>query len=576
MNGRHSYRMNFLVPWVSRITALAGMVALIGMLPWLAGRDPALALLRARSGEQEATPEALESIRVSLGLSDGPWGVLHHWLAGLVRGDAGLSWVSGHPILPGMLKALGVSLTLMAAALFVALIVAAGLCYPAIRRGLQGRLARTTNSVAIALTALPEYLLATALLLIFAVWWPVLPPFGWRGGTYVILPALAMGIPAGGLLGRLAIDMLVTTFNERWVITWQTADVSSLQIVRGVLRRIVPTLMPQLALVITGLTGGAIAVEKILAIPGLGRATLGAVMAQDMPVVQLGMLMLLALAVTVRIVAELIRHCMLGPALRQQAMPIAPPTHCHSRSPLLWSLMAGAVLIVLCVVGIGRDPWGLDFARLAPPSWTLPLGADASGRDVLARLSHGAIQTMGWALTVVIGCLLIGCVASLMPRLMAGVIDVANAMPSTLAGIVIAALIGPSSVGAVIAVMLVSWAPLATHAIALRQEISARPHMTMLPIIGVGMWRRIICHELPMLMPPLLQHTMLRLPGAALALAGLGFLGLGAQPPSPEWGAMLASGIPYMERAPWGIAAPSLALMALAVLAVSLTLIWRR
>jgi peptide/nickel transport system permease protein len=67
------------------------------------------------------------------------------------------------------------------------------------------------------------------------------------------------------------------------------------------------------------------------------------------------------------------------------------------------------------------------------------------------------------------------------------------------------------------------------------------------------------------------RHAMLRLPGVALALAALGFLGLGPQPPSPEWGQLLAEGLPYVERAPWAVAAPTTVLVLTAVLAVALS-----
>lgn len=74
---------------------------------------------------------------------------------------------------------------------------------------------------------------------------------------------------------------------------------------------------------------------------------------------------------------------------------------------------------------------------------------------------------------------------------------------------------------------------------------------------------------LPATAAPLLRHGMLRLPGVALALASLGFLGLGAQPPSPEWGLLLSEGVDYVERAPWSTLAPAAALILTSVLAVS-------
>lgn len=108
-----------LVPTLSRLITLAAVVVLVGLLPWLSGRAPALSILRARAGDQNPTPEALNAIHAQLGLDMSPWEKLAHWLSGLLHGDAGVSWISGGPVLPGMLQATGVSLTLMAGALLV-------------------------------------------------------------------------------------------------------------------------------------------------------------------------------------------------------------------------------------------------------------------------------------------------------------------------------------------------------------------------------------------------------------------------------------------------------------------------
>ncbi|GAB7196072.1 hypothetical protein OS11_23450 [Dickeya oryzae] len=141
----------------SRLLTTLAIIVLVGMLPWLSDADPALSLLRARSSEQEATAEALEAIRQHLGLSQGPWVFLRQWLTGLVQGDAGISWVSGKPVLPGMLKAVGVSLTLMLAALTVAAVLALLLSWPTLKRGLAGDNRRSNGILATAFTAMPEF-----------------------------------------------------------------------------------------------------------------------------------------------------------------------------------------------------------------------------------------------------------------------------------------------------------------------------------------------------------------------------------------------------------------------------------
>lgn len=101
--------------------------------------------------------------------------------------------------------------------------------------------------------------------------------------------------------------------------------------------------------------------------------------------------------------------------------------------------------------------------------------------------------------------------------------------------------------------------------------------MQMLAVIGVGALRRNVFYVFPALAGPLLRHALLRLPGIALALASLGFLGLGASPPAPEWGRVLAEGMPYIERAPWSVLAPAGALALLSVMAVTMSsLRWKK
>ncbi|GKV95012.1 ABC transporter permease subunit [Pectobacterium aroidearum] len=563
-------RYGMLIPLFSRLLTLAGIVVLIGMLPWLSGQDPALALLRARSGEQEATAETLNAIRHSLGLDQGPLQLLLNWLTGLLHGDAGNSWVSDRPVLPGMLQAAGVSLTLMASSALVAFTLAAVLCVPTFRQGLRGQVHRSGGLFAALFTALPEFLLASFLLIVGAVWLQWFPPYGWLGLHYAVLPSLALGIPAGGYLGRIIADALSATFSENWLTTWSVAGVSRRHVALAVLKRTLPSVMPLVGLVLVSLTGGAIAVEKVFAIPGLGRATLGAAAAQDLPALQIGVLILLLIASLAGIAASGVRLLILGRALRSGAMPVPEERGSPVSRYAIWlPVICVLLLALLLLAGLPRDPYTSAFLRLQPPSLLLPFGADAMGRDLLARVAHGTLNTCLLALVVSLACLAIGLLVGLFPRLLTGPIEVTNALPPVIAGLLVAAVNGPTATGAAIAVIAVSWAPLAAHTAALVAEINARPYIRMLPILGVGPIRRSLFYVLPALIGPLFRHAMLRLPGIALALASLGFLGLGASPPTPEWGRVLAEGMPYIERAFWGVLAPAAALGVLSILAVS-------
>lgn len=566
-----------LLPLISRLLTLAAIVVLIGLLPWLSGTDPALSLLRARSGDQEATTETLNAIRLSLGLDQGPWHALAHWLGGLLRGDAGLSWISGLPVLPGMLRATGVSLTLMACSALVALVIALLLCAGTLRRGLQGGTPRPAGFLAAMLTAMPEFLLASLLLITGAVWLPLFPPYGWQGWHYAVLPSLALGLPAGGYLGRIYSDALTGTFGESWITTWSVLGIRRRHTARAVILRSLPGVMPLTGLVLVALTGGAVAVEKVFAIPGIGRATLGAAAAGDLPALQTGVLILLLLASVIGMLAGGARRLLLGHALTLGAVPVpaqAAPAH---RQRVWIPLVCLGLLLLMVLAGYGRDPLSSDYVRLQPPSFGLPFGADAMGRDLLARVAHGTLNTCLQALVVSLICLAIGVIVGAFPRAMTGPTEVTNALPPVIAGLVVAALNGPTATGAIVAVTAVSWAPLAAHTAALVAEIQARPYMKMLPVVGVGAVRRTLFYVLPALSGPLVRHAMLRLPGIALALASLGFLGLGAPPPVPEWGRVLAEGMPYIERAGWSVFAPAAALAVLSVMAVTLSsLRWKK
>ncbi|GAA3114490.1 hypothetical protein GCM10010449_40880 [Streptomyces rectiviolaceus] len=266
---------------LTRAFCLAAVLATVGLLPWLSGTDPALTVLRARSAEQEATAEALGAIRADLGLGSGPLALLGSWGSALLRGDLGTSWVSGTPVLPSVTAGLQVSLTLMGAALVVAVVVACALVVPVLVRG-RG----SAGAVGAMLAAVPEFLLATLALLVCGVWLGWLPTSGWQGPVHLVLPAVALGVPAGGLLGHLVADTLPGVLDERWAELWRGSGVSRGRVAGAALKRVLPPLVPQFGMVAVGLTGGAVAVETVFAVPGIGRTALGAAKAQDLALLQ--------------------------------------------------------------------------------------------------------------------------------------------------------------------------------------------------------------------------------------------------------------------------------------------------
>lgn len=560
------------VPLVSRAGALAAMIALVGLLPWLSGRDPAWSVLRAQTAEGEVSPEALAAVRERLGLDAGPLGLLGQWLAGLVSGDAGTSWVSGKPVLPGLLGSLGVSLTLMGGAIAVALVVAAMLAARVLSDASRGEVRHRSGASAAMFTAVPEFVLGSGLMVVFAVWLRWAPPYGWAGPQNLVLPAVAMGVPAGGLLGRLLHDALQSAAAEPWTRTWLVLGGGRATIAMGVLRRALPALLPQLALVVVGLLGGAVAVEELFAIPGVGRLALGAALSQDLPTLQAALLALLVLGVLAGAAVGLAQLLLLGPALRGASVPAAAEVRTE---PGRWGralpVMLGGALLIVTVAGLLRDPTAVDTSlRLAAPSWAHPFGADALGRDVLARLGHGAVRTVLVAAAITAVSLAVGLVLGLL-RSISGPVEVINAVPPVVAGLLTAALLGPGVFGAAVAVAAVAWAPLAAHTAALVREELATTYIRASRTSGAGNGWIMRKHVLPAVIPPVARHALLRLPGVALHLSSLGFLGLGAQPPTPEWGLLLSESMPYVERAPWAVLSPTLALALLGGFAIAVS-----
>ncbi|MFD3516829.1 ABC transporter permease subunit [Streptomyces sp. NPDC058657] len=555
-----------------RVVAGGLLLCTVALLPWLSRSDPALTVLRTRSAEQNPTPEALAAVREQLGLEQGPLSLLRQWLGGLLRGDAGTSWVSGEAVLWDLLAALGVSATMVAGALAVTVVVAALVCARTVFLGSRRRLHRArAGTGAAVLAALPKFLLASVLATVFGVWLGWFPSSGWAGPASMVLPALALGVPSGAMIGGLLDQALPAAFHEPWARTRYAVGLPSGRAVGPALRRTLPGVLPQLLPTVVALVGGAVSVEMIFNVPGVGRLVLNAALAQDLPVLQAGTLTLVLLGAAAGLALRAVRRRMLGPALRDGALPTLhrPPM------PVPGSLryVAGgcaAVLVALCVAGLLRDPLHLDTAaRLVAPSLEHPLGTDSLGRDLLARLGHGAVRTAGVALGVTVVSVLLGVLLGLAAGVGAGLTEVASTLPAVVAGLLVTGLTGPSVLGAALAVCVVGWTPYAAQTAALLQQERAAGHVAAAVALGGGRGHVLRRHLLPALVPPLVRNALLRLPTAVLVLASLGFLGLGEQPPAPEWGRLLSENQAYAELAPWTVLGPAAALVVLAVLAVT-------
>ncbi|MFA0657699.1 ABC transporter permease subunit [Vibrio splendidus] len=555
-----------LTPWLSRIASLIVVVILVGLMPDIAGIDPSQSILRARAGQQHLlTPEALAAVRADLQLDRSASERLIDWVGSAFLGDLGKSWIDGSSVALGIQKTASTSLFLMSSALVMTFVLCGAGLLATLRSWKKGKLGQSYSSLSTVLISLPEYVVASVLILVFSIWLGWLPPYGWQGWQDIWLPSLALALPASGLFSRLLRDSLQRVLNEPWVITWLSANVHSNQIIRFALKRALSSLIPQIAMIVIGLTGGAVAVELIFSIPGIGRMILGAAKAQDLPMLQGGLLVLLLFSIAVSSMSLFVQQLILGHSLKSGKLISSHSSFrfTQSRTKRAVAFSIFSLLIAIVVWAAFRDPYSSQFARLADPSWQAPLGADGIGRDLLARIGSGMVSTFQAGILATFLSLVTGIIMGFNTRFSQGLIEITKGIPYIIAGLLVAGLTGMSPNSALIAIVLVSWAPLAAHCSSLIVEAKAQPYTHLAPLWGTSKFRIFRFYLLPYILPPLLRHAMLRLPVITLSLTSLSFIGLGAKPPAPEWGLMIAENLPYIERAPLAVMGPIVGLILL-------------
>jgi len=219
-----------------------------------------------------------------------------------------------------------------------------------------------------------------------------------------------------------------------------------------------------------------------------------------------------------------------------------------------------------------QEPTDLDLKnRLLPTSADHPLGTDHLGRDELSRLVYGARTTLGLAslsLIIIMSiALLVGAISGyyggwLDTGLMA-VVDLLLAFPSLILGIAVAGILGPSIVNVLIAVSVVWWAGYARVIRSMVLSARNRDYVEAARAIGASDARIVVFHIARNILGPFVVLATLDMGFIILGIAGLSFLGLGAQPPTPEWGAMLNESRAYMQTNPSLLLVPGLAIFTL-------------
>jgi dipeptide transport system permease protein len=252
--------------------------------------------------------------------------------------------------------------------------------------------------------------------------------------------------------------------------------------------------------------------------------------------------------------------------------------YAQSRGALLGLALTLALVALAIFAGaIAPHPPNEQYREftLTPPAWQaggtpeFSLGTDPVGRDILSRLIHGARLSLLIGLISVAISLSAGIVLGMVAGYVRGwtetaimrLMDVMLALPSLLLAIAVVAILGPGLINAMYAIAIV----LLPHYVRLTRAAviaeAGKEYVQSSRIAGAGPLRLMFSTILPNCLAPLIVQATLGFSNAILDAAALGFLGLGAQPPTPEWGSMLAGALEFIQRAPWVVTFPGLAIL---------------
>ncbi|WP_408640081.1 ABC transporter permease [Devosia ureilytica] len=244
------------------------------------------------------------------------------------------------------------------------------------------------------------------------------------------------------------------------------------------------------------------------------------------------------------------------------------------RSPTsAFSLVIIGALILLAILApllATHDPYLQDLTNvLQPPNGAHIFGTDELGRDIYSRLIYGTRITLTiiGLVTITVGPIGLavgtaaGYVGGMFDTVLMRITDIFLSFPSLILSLAFVAALGPSLNNAIIAIALTSWPPIARLARAETLTFRSSDYIAAARLQGASPVRIIVHSIVPMCLPSVMIRLTLNMATVILTAAGLGFLGLGAQPPMPEWGAMIATGRRYMLDSWWLVAFPGVAIL---------------
>lgn len=238
---------------------------------------------------------------------------------------------------------------------------------------------------------------------------------------------------------------------------------------------------------------------------------------------------------------------------------------------ILFAALAATLLLITIFAKYicPYDPYAQDLSQaMQPPSATHPMGTDTYGRDMLSRVLIGAQTSISSTFALVAIITVFGTIVGIFCGYYGGVVDsvmmrisdICLAFPGLVFAMAVAAILNGGVQNAVIALALISWPKYSRIARSQTLSMKSLPYMQAAQLAGDSAFQMILRHVLPNIVGPILVTSMLDIGTMMMEIAGLSFLGLGAQPPVAEWGSMMSSGRSMLQTYPWIVLSPGLAI----------------
>ena len=303
-----------------RLLLLPLIIAVVSFLiflsPLVSGIDPATAVMQAQVLDRQPTPEAVERMKRELGLDRPLLAQYAAWLGRVARGDMGMSYMARAPVSDRVLSGLKVSALLSVITLVISLAIA-------LARGNTGGDAprNAAGHDIVAFTSqlgvvVPSYVLAPALILLFGVYLGWLPSAGWRGPLYLVLPCLTLATSPIAFFAQVVRASMLEVLSMDYIRTARAKGLrETLLVRRHALRNALIPVVTLSSMWLAGLIGGALIVEVIFSVPGIGRVLFDAINASDIPLIQGSLMMIVAISVLMNTATD-VAYVFLNPAIR--------------------------------------------------------------------------------------------------------------------------------------------------------------------------------------------------------------------------------------------------------------------